>query len=516
MMTRDEYKTYHRLKSKILSVDKAVQTDDSLYSPTVTTPQMKPPQVIILQGLPMQMTMSSRRQYIDEDKDDDDCDEDEDDDDDDDDDDSDDDEDETQETSEESQIEMSNKKRKREQVHYHGEEKEYFRSLSKRQRDTINCIEQEICDINYVSVPLRFRILESDMDMRLKAIAVSKVEQLYAIEPSSSEYMKMHTWIENLCKLPIGKYKKLPIDATKSVDDITKFLDTTKQNLDSKVFGHTDAKDQIVRLLAKWIANPESKGLVIGIEGAMGVGKTTLCNGICESLGLPFGFVQLGGISDGSYLVGHSYTYEGSRWGRIAEILMRVGCMNPVLYFDELDKISTTRHGEEIVNMLIHLTDGSQNSKFHDKYFSDIELDLSKCLIVFSYNNSELINPILKDRMISIRTEGYTLRDKMKIAQEYMLPIILKEFSLTKDDVVINDEVLNYIISQTDEEEGVRNLKRSLEDITSQINLHRLLKKNFGGTEKQLSFPLTLTKDMVDKLMSKKKEKNVSLPMMYI
>jgi ATP-dependent Lon protease len=139
---------------------------------------------------------------------------------------------------------------------------------------------------------------------------------------------------------------------------------------------------------------------------------------------------------------------------------------------------------------------------------------MSKCLIVFSYNNSELINPILKDRMISIKTEGYNHKDKLKIAKEYMLPLILKEFSLNIEDVIIHDEVFNYIINMTEEEKGVRNLKRSLEELVSQINLHKLLKQNIIDKE-ELKFPITITQDIIDKFI-RKKELNTSLSMMYI
>ncbi len=407
-------------------------------------------------------------------------------------------------------------KRKMKQLRerYYPDEIKYYKTLTKDQKEEIEKVEKQIVDINHINVPFRFRILESDMDVRLKSIAINKVEKLNRMDPSSSDYNKMMNWIEHLCKLPIGKYKKLPLNSTESTENISSFLDSIKTNLDAKVFGHTDTKDQIIRLLAKWISNPESKGNIIGIEGPAGVGKTCISNAICESLGLPFGFIQLGGISDGSYLLGHSYTYEGSRWGRIAEILMGAGYMNPVLYFDELDKISKTQHGEEIVNILIHLTDVTQNSKFHDKYFSDIELDLSKCLIVFSYNFAEEISPVLRDRIVTIKVNGYKLKDKLNIAKSYLLPSILKEFSFTKDDIIITDEMLKHIIDVTDEEEGVRNLKRSLEEIISQINLHKLLQKNILD-DRNLSFPYTLEKEVVDKFIQKRKE-NISLPFMYL
>ena len=366
-------------------------------------------------------------------------------------------------------------------------------------------------------MPLRFKILESQMDLKLKALAIGKLDQMYSMDPSSGEYFKLYNYIENLCKIPIGKYQKMTIDSSNNIEEISNFLDTTKKKLDDTVYGHDDTKNQIIRLLAKWISNPNAGGLVIGIEGAPGIGKTKLCkDGICQALGLPFGLITLGGINDGSHLVGFNYTYEGARWGRIVDILMKAQCMNPVLFFDELDKISTTRHGEEIVNILIHLTDSTQNDMFHDKYYSDIDFDLSKCLVVFSYNNAEFINPILKDRMITIKASGYTLKDKMSISQSYMLPEMLNTFAFKEGELIFDNEVLSYIVSLCDEEKGVRNFKRALEEILSQINLHRLLKKPVGTDTKELQFPLNVSIELVDKLLTKKKEDDWPAKSMYI
>ena len=112
------------------------------------------------------------------------------------------------------------------------------------------------------------------------------------------------------------------------------------------------------------------------------------------------------------FLEGHSYTYEGSSWGKIVDILIQSKCMNPVIYFDELDKISDTPKGEEIIGILTHLTDTTQNPQYHDKYFSGIDFDLSKVLFIFSYNDDKKINPILKDRMYTIETKGYNTKEK--------------------------------------------------------------------------------------------------------
>lgn len=280
--------------------------------------------------------------------------------------------------------------------------------------------------------------------------------------------------------------------------------------MDHKVFGHKTAKDQIVRLLAQWISNPIAKGLVIGIQGSMGTGKTTLIKeAICKVLGLPFALVPLGGVSDGSFLVGHSYTYEGSTWGRIIDLLIKCECMNPVIFFDELDKVSTTRHGEEIINILIHMTDASQNETFNDKYFTGIDFDLSRSLIIFSYNNEDNINPILRDRMIKIKTDGYKINDKLVISQRHLVPEILMEFGFDSTQVRFSDEVIRHIVGLVEKEEGVRNLKRAIHDVVSNLNLVQLLEAE------KLVFPFHVETIHADRFVNVGSKKNASYLSMY-
>jgi len=266
--------------------------------------------------------------------------------------------------------------------------------------------------------------------------------------------------------------------------------------------------------------------------------NTTLVrDGISKILGREFAFITLGGATDSAFLDGFSYTYEGAKWGKIVQILLDSKSMNPVIYFDELDKISTTERGQEISGILTHLTDTSQNNQFHDKYFSEIDFDLSRCLFIFSYNDESLVNPILKDRMYVVETKGYSNKEKVIIAQKYLLPKILEQVFFRPDEVMIPDETIQYMLEKPDlitKEEGVRNLKRALEIIVKKLNLLRLMttapssetevqpnaKKGvqlFGEEFNfEVKFPMTVTREHVDSLIKKSDVRPKAWDSMYV
>jgi ATP-dependent Lon protease len=195
--------------------------------------------------------------------------------------------------------------------------------------------------------------------------------------------------------------------------------------------------------------------------------------------------------------------------------------MNPVIYFDELDKISDTPRGEEITGILTHLTDTSQNNQFHDKYFAEIDFDLSKCLFIFSYNDESKVNPILKDRMYRIQTKGYNMKQKTIISNGHLLPKIREQVKFVDEDIIIPEESIHYIIEHfCNKEEGVRNLKRCLEIIHTKLNLYRLMKSETNLFEEEMSlkveFPFTVTKDIIDKLIKLDKSNLTALHSMYV
>jgi ATP-dependent Lon protease len=362
---------------------------------------------------------------------------------------------------------------------YSRQDVEYFLNLNKKKKTEIIKIEKETNNTNKEEIPLRFKILNSNISNQIKSIAIKKLNLLNSMNERSGEYFKILTYVENLCKIPCGIHKTLEVSNKNEPNQIANFLKKSYDILNTNVYGHKNSKEQIIRIIAQWVSNPSLKGNCIGIHGSPGVGKTKLIkDGLCKALDLPFVFIPLGGVNDSSYLTGHSFTYEGAIHGKIVDSLMKANCMNPIIYFDELDKISDTSRGQEIINTLIHLTDSTQNDSFFDKYFYDIPLDLSKSLIVFTYNNDDFINPILKDRMIRISTEDYSIKDKVNISKEFLIPELCKDFNFNNDDLVFNDDIIKYIVSRTDKENGVRNLKRSLECIISNINLYRLVNFN--------------------------------------
>jgi ATP-dependent Lon protease len=381
---------------------------------------------------------------------------------------------------------------------------------------------KEINKITRIEKPYRMTLLESDIPTLFKGAAMKKINSLKYMEPGSGEFYKIKNWVDTFMRVPFGKFESLPFSIEDGVDKCHEFMENAQKTLDEAVYGLNDAKMQIMQMLGQLLTNPKAIGTAIAIHGPPGTGKTSLVKeGISKILNRPFAFIALGGATDSSFLEGHSYTYEGSTWGKIVQILIDSKCMNPVIYFDELDKISDTPRGEEIAGILTHLTDTSQNSQFHDKYFAEINFDLSKCLFIFSYNDESKVNPILKDRMYRIQTKGYNQKQKTQIANSYLLPKIREQVRFNTDEIIIPDEVIQYLVdTHCNKEDGVRNLKRCLEIIHTKLNLYRLMKPDTNLFEEDMSikveFPLTINKEIVDKLIKVNKENVSALYNMYV
>ena len=397
----------------------------------------------------------------------------------------------------------------------------FFKGMELEQQKLILTKLKEVNSFVKIDKPYRMALLESDIPVEFKANALKKINTLEYMDPGSGEYYKIKQWVDTFMRIPFSTHQNLPISIKDGPEVCQEFIENAKKTLDEAVYGLNDAKMQILQMVGQWISNPDSLGTAIAVKGPPGTGKTTLIKeGVSKILNRPFAFLALGGATDSSFLEGHSYTYEGSSWGKIVDIILNCKCMNPVIYFDELDKISDTPKGEEIVGILTHLTDTTQNDKFHDKYFSNIDFDLSKAMFIFSYNEENKVNPILKDRMYRIKTDGYKNEDKCVIARDYLIPKIEKNVNFEKGQIIIPDETVRHIADTlTDKEKGVRNLKRCLEIIYTKLNLYRLMKEGSTLFNKEetikVEFPFTVTKEVVGKLIMKTKENNV-LAHMYI
>tara|TARA_B100000963_G_scaffold361848_1_gene400267 strand:+ start:3008 stop:6322 length:3315 start_codon:yes stop_codon:yes gene_type:complete len=291
------------------------------------------------------------------------------------------------------------------------------------------------------------------------------------------------------------------------------YIKTIRDTLENAVHGHEKAKRQVERIIGQWITGEQS-GYCFGFEGPPGVGKTSLAKlGLANCLkdedgvSRPFAFIAIGGASNSSTLDGHNYTYVGSTWGKIVDILMEKKCMNPIIFIDELDKVSKTEHGKEIIGILTHLIDSTQNSAFQDKYFTGIDLDLSKALFIFSYNDVEAIDSILLDRIHRVKFDHLTLEDKLVICKKYILPELFKKNGL-EDNIKINDDVLSFIISMYTCEPGVRKLKEVLFEIIAEINLERLQDIN-DVKFKTLELTIELVKDKYLKNRQQIREKKI-------
>ena len=282
---------------------------------------------------------------------------------------------------------------------------------------------------------------------------------------------------------------------------VQKYLDGVGDILDKSVHGHKNAKKQIERIIGQWV-NGEQTGYCFGFEGPPGVGKTSIAkHGLSKCLtddngeARPFAFIAIGGSSNGSTLDGHNYTYVGSMWGKIVDILMETKCMNPIIFIDEIDKVSRTETGREIIGILTHLVDPTQNDEFQDKYFTGIELDLSKALFVFSYNDVSLMDRILLDRIHRIKFDHLSLDDKVTICQEYMLPEIYEKMG-QQGNIVIPKDVIEFAVEEYTCEAGVRKMKELMFEIVGEINLE------FLKSECEHEFPYELTiKDLKEKYL---------------
>jgi ATP-dependent Lon protease len=313
-------------------------------------------------------------------------------------------------------------------------------------------------------VPRRVRLLKSALGLGLKMDVFHKL--------GGRADPKFVEWVDRALALPLLATTPRPTSSPRAV------LQRARAVMDAEITGHTNAKHEVLRLLSNWVNGDREAGFAIGLEGEAGVGKTSFAKGaLAKSIGRPFCFISLGGASDSSSLLGHNYTYEGAMPGRLVECLTTTKVMDPVIYFDELDKLSGTSKGDEVVHTLIHLTDPVQNTHIVDRYFHGIPLDFSRAILVFSYNDARRVHPVLLDRLRRIKMDSPTVQEKTIISKTHLLP---RTLSLSKGcPVTLKDDVIDFVVARNHGEPGMRGIDKDLQVLISSFRLV----KTYGDPE---------------------------------
>ncbi|WBL31658.1 endopeptidase La [Candidatus Phytoplasma sacchari] len=296
---------------------------------------------------------------------------------------------------------------------------------------------------------LREKINSSKMPNNIKDKVFQELSRYQSISSAIADSFVIRNYLDFIISLPWNKQSK-------DINDLEKIQIVLEKNH----YGLKKAKERIIEYAAVKIMTKRNPQTIICLVGPPGVGKTTLAISIAEALGRKFVKQSLGGLQEESEIRGHRRTYVGAMPGRILNGLKDAGVMNPVFLLDEIDKlVSNFQH--DPASSLLEVLDPKQNKNFVDLYLSE-PFDLSKVLFVTTANDLSNISEPLKDRLEIIELNSYTEHDKLIIAKQHLLPRLLKEHGIDKDNFMIDDITIMYIIRHYTKEAGVRNLNKQM------------------------------------------------------
>ncbi len=377
----------------------------------------------------------------------------------------------------------------------------YIQSKIKKSNINIKSSIEKLKTINTDDIDYKKQlIINKNIPESVKAMVLEKIEEMKSF---NNEYYKQLLYVKTILNYPWSSsnddiyYENLKNDNKKSME----YLSNIEYNLNNTCYGHEDAKKLLLQMIGKWISNPNSMGTSFGLVGPPGVGKTLLAKSVSKALDIPFGQITLGGQNDGEILHGHGYTYSGSQPGMIIKKMVEMGKSRCILYFDELDK-ACSKHGNinEITSILIHLTDPNMNKTFQDRFFQGIDFPLDKVIMIFSYNDSSKVDPILLDRLKEIRVSPYTMEDKISICNKHIIKEMAENVAM-ENMVNINEDIIRYLIDNYTNEAGVRDIKRKIEDIFMHLNIERIYNKGSFQTKSKKVKSITLNKEKIIEIL---------------
>jgi ATP-dependent Lon protease len=297
-------------------------------------------------------------------------------------------------------------------------------------------------------------------------------------DQNSTEYYKNQIFVDTALNYPWDKrYNINDIIKNKSIPE---FLESLKNRLDNEIHGMESVKNEIMNVVCKFITNPNSNRNNIALYGPAGVGKSKFIKILSDILKLPLKTISLGGVRDSSFFLGHGYVYVESGPGKILQNVIDSNIQNPVMYFDELDKVSETDNGKDIFSFLCYLTDPTENNHFSDHYFYGMNFDLSKIFYVFTFNDINKIDKILLDRLNIIKVDCPSEDEIITIVEKHCVPEIIKNIGINKKITFERANlkyILNYCKNSIDKivTSGVREYYRIIEKILLELNKDILL-----------------------------------------
>jgi ATP-dependent Lon protease len=305
---------------------------------------------------------------------------------------------------------------------------------------------------------LRERLEKADLPDEVRKEADRELSRMEKLPSMAPDYHVIRTYLDFILELPWKKSSEDRLD-----------LNEAQKVLDEDHYGLEDVKERILEFLAVRKLRPDSKSPILCFVGAPGVGKTSLGRSIARAMSRHFERISLGGIRDEAELRGHRRTYVGAMPGRIIQSIRRAGVNNPVLMLDEIDKLGADFRGDPAA-ALLEILDPEQNNSFTDHYL-DLPFDLSKVFFIGTANQLGPIPPPLRDRMEVIQLAGYSDREKLQIAKQYLVPRQVRENGLTPAQLQLTDEGLRLIAARYTREAGVRQLERNIGRVARKVAL---------------------------------------------
>ncbi len=377
-------------------------------------------------------------------------------------------------------LKIQNKLSKKVKKHIDEEQKQfYLREQLKAIQEELGMDDEEKKEINKYETLLN----KTKLPKQVKEKAQYELSRLKSTSSSSSEGNLIKSYLDWVFNIPWNKQTKENIDIIKA-----------REVLDNEHYGLEDVKDRIIEYLAVKQISKNSKGPILCLVGPPGVGKTSIAKSIAHSTNRKYSRISLGGMKDEAEIRGHRKTYVGAIPGRVAYALKDAKTMNPLVLFDEIDKISSSYKGEPS-DALLEVLDSEQNKTFRDNYL-ELDMDLSKVMFIATANSLETIPRALLDRMEIIEVSGYTYEEKFNIAKNHLIPKVFDEIGIKYDKVEFKEDAINEIIEGYTRESGVRGLER---------NLNSIIRKALAEMLSENILNITIDKNKVEKLLGKRK-----------